>query len=285
VVSFIQTDAAINFGNSGGPLLDARGNVVGINTAIRRANFAEGIGFALPINHARGVIEQLRERGFVRRGYIGITMNPNGIDEAAREYYRLPDSQGVLVEEVTEDGPAERAGLRRFDIIREVDGSIVRDNADLISKVASKQPGDEVKLKVLRNGKPLSFDIVLGDREEGLRAATGGGRSAPGAEPREEESGGLGFTVENLTPTVRDRLDLPRQIRGVVVTDVEFNSEAADKGVTPMMVISELNDEPVGSVADWDEAMESAKPGDAVKVSGIDTRGRPFSFYLRVPAD
>jgi serine protease Do len=287
VVSFIQTDAAINFGNSGGPLLDAGGNVVGINTAIRRANYAEGIGFALPINHARGVIEQLRERGFVRRGYIGISMNPNGIDAAAREYYQLPDAHGVIVEEVTEGGPAERAGLQRFDIIREVDGSMVRDNGDLISKVASKQPGDEVKVKVLREGKLRSFSIILGDREEGLRAAVGDGSPRPDDEPREEESGGLGFTVENITPDLRERLDLARQTRGVVVTNVEFNSDAADKGIVPTMIISAVNDEPVRNVAEWDEAMEQVKPGEAVKVSGTDFRGRPrpFSVYLRVPAD
>lgn len=285
VVSFIQTDAAINFGNSGGPLLDVRGNVVGINTAIRRANFAEGIGFALPINHARSVIEQLRERGFVRRGYIGITMNPNGVDAAARDYYGLPDSHGVIVEEVTASGPAEQAGLRRFDIIREVDGFPVRDNAELISRIASKQPGDTVKVKVLRNGEPRSFDIVLGDREEGLRAAAGDGRPAPGQEPREEESGGLGFTVENLTPVLRERLQLSRDARGVVVTDVEFNSDAADKGIRPMMVINALSDESIGSVAEWNGAMERVNPGDAVKVAGLDQRGRPFSVYLRAPVD
>jgi len=285
VVTFIQTDAAINFGNSGGPLLDARGNVVGINTAIRRANFAEGIGFALPINHARSVIEQLRERGFVRRGYIGISMNPNGVDAAARDYYGLPDLHGVIVEEVTEDGPAERAGLRRFDIIREVDGTPVRDNTDLISKIASKQPGDTVTVKVLREGKPHSFEIVLGDREEGLRAATGGGSRAPGEAPREEGSGGLGFTVENIGPALRERLQLPADVRGVVVTDVEFNSDAADKGITPSMIINSVNDGAVGSVADWNLALERVKPGEAVKVAGLDPRGRPFSVYLRVPAD
>lgn len=285
VVSFIQTDAAINFGNSGGPLLDARGNVVGINTAIRRANFAEGIGFALPINHARSVIEQLRERGFVRRGYIGITMNPNGIDAAARDYYGLPDSYGVIVEEVTEGGPAEQAGMQRFDIIREVDGTAVRGNEELISRVSSKQPGDTVKVKVLRGGEPRSFDIVLGDREEGLRAAAGDGRPEPGMEPREEESGGLGFTVENLTPALRDRLELPREVRGVVVTEVEFNSDAADKGIAPMMIINALSDEPIGSVREWNGAMEQVKPGDAVKVAGLDRRGRPFSVYLRAPED
>ena len=283
VVTFIQTDAAINFGNSGGPLLDARGEVVGINTAIRRANFAEGIGFALPINHARSVIEQLRERGFVRRGYIGITMNPNGVDAAARDYYGLPDSYGVIVEEVTEGGPAAQAGLERFDIIREVDGAAVRDNAELISSVASKQPGDTVRVKVLRDGEPRSFDIVLGDREEGLRAATGDGGPAPGQEPREEGSGGLGFTVENLTPAQRDRLELSRDVRGVLVTEVEFNSDAADKGITPVMIISAVNDEAIRSVAEWNEAMERVSPGDAVKVAGLDVRGRPFSVYLRAP--
>ena len=172
VVSFLQTDAAINFGNSGGPLLDARGNAVGINTAIRRANFAEGIGFALPINHARNSIEQLRESGSVRRGYIGISMDPNGIDEVAREYYGLPDGNGVIIEIITEGGPAERAGLRRFDVIRKVDGSVVRDNRDLIGKISSHRPGDTVRLEVLRDGKKRMFELELGDRRKGCARPT-----------------------------------------------------------------------------------------------------------------
>ena len=282
VVSFLQTDAAINFGNSGGPLLDAQGNVVGINTAIRRENLAEGIGFALPINNARNVMEQLREHGHVRRGWIGITMNSQGIDDAAREYYGLEDTRGVIIERVTTDGPAEEAGLERFDIIRRVDGNPVRDNLDLISKIASKQPGEEVELGILRDGKSRTLHVTLGDRDEGLDASALT-RTPEREEPEGFASTGLGFTVEELSPSLRRRMQLGEDEAGVLVTDVEFESEAADKGITPMTIVSSINDRPVRDVGDWDEALGRFEPGDVVKVAGLSPRAEPFSVYLRVP--
>ena len=152
VVSFIQTDAAINLGNSGGPLLDSRGNVIGINTAIRRQNFAEGIGFALPINQARRSSSSCARAGEVRRGWIGITMNDTGIDETVREYYGLPDTNGVLVNAVADERAGGRGRLQVGDVIREVDGDEVRDNLDMIGKISSHQPGEKVDLKVFRAG-------------------------------------------------------------------------------------------------------------------------------------
>jgi len=281
VVSFLQTDAAINFGNSGGPLLDARGNVVGINTAIRRDAMAEGIGFALPINHARNVMAQLRENGEVRRGWIGITMNTQGVDDAAREYYGLEDAFGVLIERVTEDGPADEAGLRRFDIVRSVDGTVVRDNLDLIAKIASRQPGDEVKLVVLRDGKTKTIKVVLGDRDEGLRAGVISSPREPQI-PDRHESKGLGFTVEDISPTVRGRLRLEANQRGVLITSVEFDTQAADKGLAPMTMITTINDRPVSNLAEFDTALEAVSTGNVVKVAGVDLRGNPFSVYLRM---
>jgi serine protease Do len=285
VVTFLQTDAAINLGNSGGPLLDSNGNVVGINTAIRRVNLAEGIGFALPINHARGVIEQLRERGYVKRGMIGITMNPNGIDEAMAEYHGLPDTQGVLVEAIAEGGPAADAGLRRFDVIRKVDDSVVRNNTDLIAKVASRQPGDTVKLEVLRGNRSRTFNVVLGDREELLQEVTRDTRRRPQEDEEDTESGGLGITVENLTPTMRERLGLGRSARGVLVTDVEYGSAAADTGLNPGSLITSINDADVRNIRDWDEVMRQLEPGEVVMLAGTDVRGTAFSVYLRVPGD
>ena len=289
VVSFLQTDAAINFGNSGGPLIDAQGHVVGINTAIRRANFAEGIGFALPIDQARNVIEQLRERGFVKRGYIGITMNQEGIDDAAREWLGLPDTRGVIVDVVTENGPAEKAGVRAGDVIRRVDGDIVKDNLDLISKIASRQPGDDVRLEIFRKhgDKTSTLDLTakLQDRDEGLRAnAT---PQAPGIEPRGEEpspakSEGFGMTVTNLTRSARERLGLPAGQNGVVVTDIEFNSAAARKGVEPDMLVTSINGRAIDSVDDWNAAIKRNKPGQPVKIDLRDGQ-RAFSIFLHVP--
>jgi serine protease Do len=284
VVSFIQTDAAINFGNSGGPLIDARGNVVGINTAIRRANYAEGIGFALPINHARRVIEQLRETGSVKRGYVGITMNREGIDEAAKEYLGLPDTRGVIVDDVTPGGPAERAGLRKDDVIRKVNGEPIADNLDLIGKISAHRPGDKVNLEIYRDGKTRTLEATLADREEGLRAQFGGGD----AEDREtfvpEESRSLGITVENLTGSMRERLGLEHSQRGVVVTEVDFDSTAWRKGLRPNIIITGISSNPIRDVSDWVEAIDGLEPGESIKLSVLDSGGAR-SVFLRVPAE
>lgn len=286
VVSFIQTDAAINLGNSGGPLLDSRGNVVGINTAIRRQNFAEGIGFALPINTARDVIEQLRESGEVRRGWIGIRMNDQGIDETTREYYQLPDSLGVLVTWIEPEGPAEKAGLRPGDVIRKVDGNAVRDNLDMIGKISTRSPGDRVRLNIFRQGSDLQITVTLGDRESGLETDRGDDRREPSRERDQEpeESTGLGLTVESLRSSFRERLQLEGDQHGVVITDVEFGSEADRKGLQPMLVVTAINDQPIESVSDWSDAIDSLKSGSAVKLDLVAPGGeQTFFFFLRVP--
>jgi serine protease Do len=288
VVSFLQTDAAINFGNSGGPLLDARGNVVGINTAIRRANYAEGIGFALPINHARMVIDQLRERGYVKRGFIGITMNQGGIDEEAREYLGLPDGFGVIVDAVAPGGPAETAGVEKNDVIRKVDGSVVKDNLDLISKIASKQPGDEVTLEIYRkNGgrsKTLTVTAKLQDRDEGLAATNRPQTRAPGRspDPEPETASGLGMTVTGLSSASRERLGLDPGVQGVIVTDVEFESQASEKGIGRDMVITSVNNRPVDSVSSFAETMKALEPGEVIKLDVLAGR-REFTVFLRMP--
>jgi len=285
VVSFIQTDAAINLGNSGGPLIDGRGNVIGINTAIRRRNFAEGIGFALPVNTARAVVEQLRTQGYVRRGYIGIEMNQVGIDDAARDYYGLPDKRGVIISNVTEGGPAETAGLRRGDVLRSVDGKAVRDNLDLIAKISSRQPGERVELTVFRDGKDRNINLTLGDRERGLERATGGSPgSRPDPDDKPSESTGLGLTVEQLGAAGRERLGIDEPMRGVVITDVEFGSQAASKGLFPDMVVTGLNDAEIGGLDDWAEAIDGLEAGSPVKleiyVPGLDQMAY---IFLRVP--
>jgi serine protease Do len=285
VVSFIQTDAAINFGNSGGPLIDARGNVVGINTAIRRANYAEGIGFALPINHARRVIEQLRETGSVRRGYVGITMNREGIDEAAREYLGLPDTNGVIVDDVTEGGPADRAGLRKDDVIRKVNGEPISDNLDLIGKISGHQPGDKVSLEIFRGGKTLDLKATLADRQEGLRAQFGGEDTDEREDPVPQESSGLGITVENLTASMKERLGLDASQRGVIVTEVDFDSTAWRKGLQPRVIVTGINGKAIGDVGDWVDAIEGMEPGDSIKLSLLDAGGGTRSVFLRVPAE
>jgi serine protease Do len=289
VVSFIQTDAAINFGNSGGPLIDSRGNVVGINTAIRRANFAEGIGFALPINQARSVMEQLRQTGSVRRGYIGIRMNQNDIDQTTAEYYGLPDPNGVIVSEVTPKGPAAEAGLKVGDIIREVDGHKIKNNLDLIGRIASHQPGDKVKLDVYRSGESISMRATLGDRQEGLDADSRT-RRALGGEPVEEQeprqSVRLGLTVENPDARTLERLGFEPDQAGLIITDVAFGSDAADRGIQSNLLIVAVNETPTPNVASWEAALDELEPGSPVKldVVAMGPGGpQPFYFFLRTP--
>jgi serine protease Do len=286
----IQTDAAINFGNSGGPLLDSQGRVVGINTAIIRGGggltspVVQGIGFAVPINEARRAAEQLRATGSVQRGYLGISMVPAGISDAARESLRLPDTNGVIVESVVPDGPAGKAGVREDDVIRKVDGQPVKDNNDLLSQVASRKPGEKVELDILRDGKTVHATVALG-----LRPLRGGPQQDStedeGDAPGEAE--GLGIKVEAMSQRSREeiaqRMGLePEDLEGVVVTDVDIDSPAADEGVQPGVVVTGVNNRAIKSIADWSEAVNALKPGAPVKLKvrmGQVTR----SVFLRVP--
>jgi serine protease Do len=286
LVTFLQTDAAINFGNSGGPLLNARGQVIGINVAITRAGMAEGIGFALPINQASAVVDQLREHGFVRRGYLGITMNNAGIDEDVREYFGLPDGRGVLVEDVTAGGPADDAGIRTDDIIRKVDDEVIEGNDDLIARISSRQPGEDVMLEIIRDGEKLRIGVTLTERPQNPGAANrlDDRRSE---EPEERESSGLGITVEELSMQSRRILGLDDNQQGVLVTEVEFGSQARQKGIAPRMVITAINDEPIRNIGDWIDEVEGLSSGSAVKLTVAFNVGnglRQRTIFMRVPA-
>ena len=291
VASFIQTDAAINFGNSGGPLIDASGNVVGINTAIRRANAAEGIGFALPINHARSVMEQLRQSGSVRRGYIGIRMNQNEIDETTAEYYGLPDANGVIVSDVNPGGPADDAGLEDGDIIREVDGHAIKDNLELIRWISSRQPGDEVQLKVFRDREMLTLVATLGDRERGLAqeginpGSTGGG---PDIDEEPRQSIRLGLTVENPDDRALEGLGYESDQPGVLITHVAFGSDAEDRGLRGDLLIIAVNDTPTPNVSSWEAALDELEPGSPVKLDVLSVTNlgpQALYFFLRLPEE
>jgi serine protease Do len=285
LVTFLQTDAAINFGNSGGPLLDSEGRVVGINVAIARSAMAEGIGFALPIDQVRAVIGQLKERGYVKRGYLGISMSTTGIDDDARDYLGLPDNRGVVVEDVTPGGPAAEAGLRADDIIRKVDGETIIDNDDLIARIASRQPGEKVKLEVFRNSDTRKLTVTLGERPQDIGAADPASRP-PGEEQQERESEGLGITVEELRLQSRRTNGLDEDQLGVLVVEVEFGSLAEQKGIIPRMVITAINGEDILNVADWERAIAGLRPGAAVKLNALYRTAsglRHVTIFLRAP--
>lgn len=291
IAAFIQTDAAINLGNSGGPLLNSRGEVIGINTAINRARMAEGIGFALQSNDARRAVEQLRSQGRVRRGIIGVTMNPDGIDDVAREYYKLPDRNGVLVAEVTPGGPADKAGIKPDDVIRKIGDRTIRSNDDLLTEVASRMPGEEVKIELFREGKTVKTTAVLGERvvERGQARIGGGGQEDSQAREEARNATGLGLTVETYDASSAPRgrrEDVDADLRGVRITDVESNSVANDKGLAAGMIITSINDQPVRNVADWRSALEALRPGSPVKLDVQDDTGQFHrKFFLSVPGN
>ncbi len=247
--NLIQTDAAINFGNSGGPLVNAAGEVIGINTAISR--FAQNIGFAVPINVARRLIPQLKE-GKVVRGYLGVSIGP--IDADLQAAMGLPSRDGALVQSVEKGMPADKAGLRHEDVIVRVDQTPVRNNRDLIDYVSSKRPGTKVTLTFLRGGKEMTAVATLGTRaEEGETAEP---------EPAEDEHREkIGITVEELTPASRRSYSIGSEIEGVVLTHVKNVSAAADAGLREGDVIQEVNGRPVGTVVTF--RAELKKAGDA----------------------
>ena len=295
VANFIQTDAAINRGNSGGPLLDMHGRVVGMNTAILRGggvgfgfanSMAEGIGFALPINDARSSVEQIMESGSVQRGYLGIIMNQDRINESAREYYDLPDTQGVIVQEVLEGEAADKAGMQPGDIIRKVDGDVIRDNMDLVTRIAHRRPGEKVRIEVFREGRARTLTVTLGERDSDRIAGRTREQERPRRDDDEEEveqAENLGIKVENLGTQWRRQLGVDASVRGVVVVDVDVASAAADEGIGTGTILTHVNKTPVRSVSDWEDAFEGLRPGAPVRL-GLREGENSRSVFLRAPS-
>ena len=234
---FIQTDASINFGNSGGPLCNIRGEAIGINTAINTSG--QGIGFAIPINLARHVAEQLVAHGVVKRAMLGVNL-ANLTPEMA-EGFGLANQQGCVVQLVVKDSPAEKAGIKRNDVIVDLNGSPVTDSDKFRFKIADFPSGARVKLGVLRDGKKMSFEVVLADRDTMLA-------SNQGKVDVVEGSDDVGMTVRDLTAGEKAELNVDA---GVRVTDVADESEAQDKDIQAGDVIEEVNRQPVKNSEDF----------------------------------
>ena len=237
---FIQTDAAINMGNSGGALVDAEGRLVGINTAIlSRSGGNQGIGFAVPVNLARYVMENIIEHGHVVRGYMGV--NIQDISPGLAEKFDLKDREGALIAEVTPDSPAEDAGLKNGDVIVEFDGKPVRDSRHLKLQVAQTGPDKQVPVKVSRDGKVKDLKVTLKEFPQDKVLAKG--KAAPG------ESGDVtdGITVDELNAAARQQFNIPSNVKGALVADVEADSPGYEAGLRPGDVILEMNRKPVKS--------------------------------------
>jgi serine protease Do len=249
---FIQTDAAINQGNSGGPLLNLRGEVIGINTMIvtdgeRRGNV--GIGFAVPINTVRDLLPQLRS-GKVTRGRIGITLMSKPITAEYAKDLGLPGTGGAEVRSVERNLPADRAGLQRGDVIIEVNGKPIRNNNELVSAVSATRPGTTILVKVIRDRKPMTFNVTVSELkldEEREPSLTEENRAPAPEAPIETE---LGMTVQNLSAAERRQLQLPNAVGGALVTSVTPFSVAHQAPIIEGDVIVSIAGTPVRSASD-----------------------------------
>lgn len=240
---FIQTDAAINPGNSGGALVNMEGKLVGINTAIlSRTGGSMGIGFAIPTNMAKPIMESLEKNGRVVRGFLGVSIQD--IDQELARALHLPSANGVLVADVGASSPAGRAGVQRGDVVLKVDGKTVDSTGQLRNLIAAAGARSKVKLDMLRNGKPLSLDVALGEMPQDTATAAARARG-------QEPSGGSldGLTLENVTEQNRRRFQIPNDVAsGVVILDVERNSAAARAGLRPGDVLLEVNRQKVDNI-------------------------------------
>jgi serine protease Do len=270
--NFIQTDAAINFGNSGGPLVNVKGNVIGINTAINAAG--QNIGFAVPIDVARRILPQLRENGRVVRGYLGVSIGNINRDDA--EAFGLDNSNGALVEEVVEGHAAAKAGIRHGDVIVSVDGTNLSDTRELIDTISAMPPGTEVTLGVIRNGKKMNIDVTLEERE------TDAAPAEPGSSPSDEGDvfERVGITVNELTPMVRQNFRIETEIQGVVVTKVRPLSPASEENVAPGLVITEANGKPVDTPAELRAVVEDVATGGYLRLYVYIPRADSYRFVI-----
>jgi serine protease Do len=245
---FIQTDAAINLGNSGGPLLNLDAKAVGINTAIIGPGGNIGIGLAIPITLAKGVYEQLKENGKVVRGYLGVEIDD--LEAGMGEFFGAQNGKGAIVLKVLEDSAAAKAGIKADDIIVELEGEPVVAANDLMNHIAMRKPGSKVDLVVLREGKRKAITITLDTRpqQEGAEALGGA------AKMRDL----LGLSVQTLTRPLAERMGYDG-LSGVVITDVEPGSLADEHGIEPDMLIVEVNREAVRNVKQYNQALAKAK--------------------------
>jgi serine protease Do len=260
--NYIQTDAAINFGNSGGPLINTRGEVIGINSAI--SSRASNIGFAVPINQAVGILAQLKARGRVSRGYMGVFLTD--VTPALQRSLTLGTSRGALVQDVTAGSPAERAGVRIYDVIVDVEGRDIGSNEELIRDISARQPGTVARLSVLRDTRRVTLPVKLAERpvREDADNQNPIDSRARSRTPEPVSDLPLGLSVRELDRAFIGRLEVPASIQGVIVSRVDPTGAAFSALVRRGFVIIEINRRPVRSVADYERIVAAAKPGDVL---------------------
>jgi serine protease Do len=274
---FIQTDAAINPGNSGGPLTNIRGEVIGINTAIATGGLSSGnvgVGFAVPINAAKNVLDQLLNKKKITRGWLGVILQPVNSDIA--EKYGLKEKQGALV--IGVDGPAKEAGLRQGDLITEYNGKVVSDNSQLSRMVAATKPDEKVKIKVIREGKEKEFTVKLAERTEEAKAKL---RELPAEASSSEEW--MGMSVQELDESIAQRLGFENQ-KGVVIADIASDSPALQVENPPQRgdLIQEIEGKEIKNMSDYRDAIEKAKGEKSVMIRLRRSNGTTWYIVLKV---
>ncbi|MCD9187493.1 MAG: DegQ family serine endoprotease [Pyrinomonadaceae bacterium] len=253
---FLQTDAAINRGNSGGALVNLQGELIGINSQILSPSGGNiGIGFSIPSNMAKSVMDQLIEHGKVRRGFLGV--NIQNITEATAKALDLKEAKGVLVSNVKAGGSADKAGVKRGDIIIAINGDKIDDGNTLRNKVAGTLPGNPIKLTVVRNGAEQELTATLDEfQSENDKASNNGSEGERGNESENKPTGKLGLSLQPVTPQVAKQLNLDSDGEGLVVVDVDPNGASAEAGIMRGDVILEINKKTVATLDDAQKAIE-----------------------------
>src|SRR5579871_733387 len=280
---YLQTDAAINPGNSGGPLVNLDGKVIGINTAIRtRTGGFQGVGLAITSNVAKNIVDQLTREGVVHRGYLGIAFEP--LDAAVAEELHLKDHQGFLVTEVRKGSPCSKAGIKPLDVIVSVGGKAFKEGRDLQRVVSSLPLHKSVDITVVRDGKTLIIPVTIEEQPADYGVATvqgKGDRTTPDEKDEDVSVDKFGFDVAELTPELAKRFGYRSSMEGVVVTDVQPGSIAADAGLRSGVVITKINRKSVNSAGDVREMLEKApSKGVLLQVQAPDRSGGLVSRYI-----
>jgi serine protease Do len=257
--NFIQTDAAINPGNSGGALVNAHGELVGINTFIisNNGSFA-GAGFAIPSQIVRATTDQLIQNGKVEHGYLGISMNDVTPENA--HFFNLQDASGAIVAQVTPDSPASSGGVATGDVITELNGNKIDNGSALQVAVSEMRPGTNIALGVIRNGKPVTLNLTVGQFHGNSEVASNDASDGPEG----GKTGKLGLAVSNMTPEARQQINAPEQIKGVVVENVRPASPADDAGIQPGDVILEVNRKPAESASQFASEVHQNQDGKEI---------------------
>jgi serine protease Do len=258
--NFIQTDASINPGNSGGPLFDMKGQVIGINTAIVAQG--QGIGFAIPISMAKTILPDLKSRGKVTRGWMGVSVQD--LSEDIAKSMRLKSQKGALISEVMEGDPAEKAGLRAGDVITEISGKPVNNTHELLIMIAGFRVGEDIKVKVIRDGEEKTFQITIAERTEKTEMASA-----------KTSGNAFGMTVQEITPDIAGQLGLPVK-KGLIVVDVQPGSPADEVGIQPQDIILQVNKKTVTTMKEYKR--EIAKAGSKGSVLLLIKRGGATFF-------